>query len=111
MTPRLALPWRSTATGIEIVVRVTPRGGRDAFDGVETLSNGKVVLRLKVRAAPDDGEANRAVEKLVASGLGVGRSRVRIAKGHTSRVKHITVDGEPSLLLKKLQEMTGARQP
>lgn len=101
-------PWRSTATGVEIVARVTPRGGRDAFDGVEMLSDGKPVLKLKVRAAPDDGEANRAVEKLVASGLGVGRSHVRIAKGHTARIKHIAVDGDPVLLLKKLQEMTGA---
>jgi uncharacterized protein YggU (UPF0235/DUF167 family) len=61
-----------------------------------------------VRAAPDDGEANRAVEKLVASGLGVGRSHVQIVKGHTARIKHIAVDGEPSLLLKRLRDLTGA---
>jgi uncharacterized protein YggU (UPF0235/DUF167 family) len=99
-------PWRATPTGVAITARVTPRGGRDAIDGIEILSDGKPVLKLRVRAAPDDGEANRAVERLVAHSLDVPRRQVRIASGQTARIKHIVVDGEPALLLKKLQILT-----
>jgi uncharacterized protein YggU (UPF0235/DUF167 family) len=101
-------PFRATATGVAIVARVTPRGGRDAIDGVEILSDGKAVLKLRVRAAPDDGEANRAVESLIAHSLEVPRKAVRIASGQTARIKHIVVDGEAALLLKKLRNLTGA---
>jgi uncharacterized protein YggU (UPF0235/DUF167 family) len=101
-------PWRATATGVAIMARVTPRGGRDAIDGIEILSDGKPVLKLRVRAVPDGGDANRAVERLVAHALDVPRGSVRIASGQTARIKHIVVDGEGALLLKKLQIIAGA---
>jgi uncharacterized protein YggU (UPF0235/DUF167 family) len=99
-------PFRATATGVAVVVRVTPRGGRDAIDGIDILSDGKAVLKLRVRTAPTDGEANRAVISLVAHSLDVPRKSVRIASGETARIKHIVVDGDPALLLKKLQNLT-----
>jgi uncharacterized protein YggU (UPF0235/DUF167 family) len=103
----LTKPWRSTASGVEIVLRLTPRGGRDAIDGVEVLSDGRPVLKARVRVTPEDGEANRAVERLIAKSLGVPNSAVRVGTGHTSRIKHIAVDGEPSVLLKKLEKILG----
>jgi uncharacterized protein YggU (UPF0235/DUF167 family) len=90
------------------VLRLTPRGGRDAIDGIETLSDGRSVLKARVRAVPEDGEANRAVERLIAKTLGVPNSAVRVGTGHTSRIKNIAVDGEPSVLLKKLEKFSGA---
>ncbi len=88
------------------MLRLTPRGGRDAIDGIETLSDGRSVLKARVRAVPEDGEANRAVERLIAKTLGVPNSAVRVGTGHTSRIKNIAVDGEPSVLLKKLENLT-----
>jgi uncharacterized protein YggU (UPF0235/DUF167 family) len=29
-------PWRYSTEGISVALRVTPRGGRDEIDGVET---------------------------------------------------------------------------
>jgi Uncharacterized conserved protein len=45
---------------------VTPRGGRDDIDGIETLANGRSVVKVRVRAIADGGEANRAVTELLA---------------------------------------------
>ena len=101
----MAKPWRSTASGVEIALRLTPRGGRDAIDGVEVVSDGRSILKARVRAVPEDGEANRAVERLIAKTLGVPNSAVRVGAGHTSRIKNIAVDGEPSVLLKKLEKL------
>jgi hypothetical protein len=33
-------PWRYSTEGISVALRVTPRGGRDDIDGIETLANG-----------------------------------------------------------------------
>ena len=62
MSDPAARPWRETKEGIALDVRLTPRGGRDALDGVEALANGRAVLKARVRAAPTDGEANSALD-------------------------------------------------
>ena len=63
--------WRYSTGGISIALRVTPRGGRDDIDGLETLANGRTVVKVRVRAIADGGEANRAVTELIAKALGV----------------------------------------
>jgi uncharacterized protein (TIGR00251 family) len=88
-------PWRYSIQGISVAVRVTPRGGRDDIDGLERLANGRIVVKVRVRAIAEGGEANRAVTELLAKALGVPKARVRILSGTTSRVKQIAVDGDP----------------
>ncbi len=53
-------PWQQTPEGVSVAVRLTPKGGRDAIDGLETLSDGRAVLKARVRVAPSEGEANEA---------------------------------------------------
>ncbi len=88
-------PWRTAGEGISIALRVTPRGGRDGIDGVETLADGRSVMKVRVRAVADGGEANRAVTELLAKALGVPKARVRLLSGATSRLKQVAVDGDP----------------
>ena len=64
-------PWRYSTEGISVALRVTPRGGRDDIDGIETLANGRCVVKVRVRAIAEGGEANRAVTELLAKALGV----------------------------------------
>ena len=71
-------PWRTSSEGISVALRVTPRGGRDDIDGVETLSDGRSVLKVRVRAIADGGKANRAVTELLARSLHVPKARVRL---------------------------------
>src|ERR1700760_3017830 len=91
-------PWRYSTEGISVALRVTPRGGRDEIDGIETLANGRSVLKLRVRAIAEGGEANRAVTELLAEVLGVPKAKVRLVSGITSRLKQVTVDGDPARL-------------
>ena len=76
-------------------MRVTPRGGRDALNGVETLADGSAVLKLRVRAAPEDGAANEAVRRLLARTLGLPASAVSLRSGATSRIKTFVAAGDP----------------
>jgi uncharacterized protein len=102
-------PWRYSTQGISIALRVTPRSGRDDIDGVETLANGRTVVKIRVRAIADGGEANRAVIELMAKALGVPKAKVRILSGTTSRLKQIAVDGDPAMLGDALRRLTAAK--
>lgn len=88
---------------------MTPRGGTDAIDGIEMLANGRSVLKVRVRAIAEGGEANKAVTELLAKSLGVSKSSVRVISGVTSRVKQVTVDGDPKTLGEALQTLTQAK--
>jgi len=102
-------PWRYSTGGVSVALRVTPRGGRDDIDGLETLADGRVVVKVRVRAIADGGEANRAVTELIAKALGVPKARVRILSGTTSRLKQIAIDGDPAKLGEALRELTAAK--
>src|ERR1700744_4166914 len=91
-------PWRYSTEGISVALRVTPRGGRDEIDGIETLANGRTVLKLRVRALAEGGEANRAVTELLAKTLGVPKAKVRLVSGITSRLNQVAIDGDPKQL-------------
>jgi uncharacterized protein len=101
-------PWRYSTEGVSVALRVTPRGGRDGIDGIEALANGRMVLKVRVRAIAEGGEANRAVTELFAKALGVPKARVRILSGTTSRLKQIAVDGDPRKLGEALRQLTTA---
>jgi uncharacterized protein (TIGR00251 family) len=102
-------PWRYSTDGISVALRVTPRGGRDEIDGIETLANGRSVVKVRVRAIAEGGEANRAVTELLAKALGVPKAKVRLLSGATSRIKQIAVDGDPRSLGEALRVLTAIK--
>jgi uncharacterized protein (TIGR00251 family) len=103
-------PWRYSTEGVSVALRVTPRGGRDDIDGIETLANGRTVLKVRVRAIAEGGEANRAVTELLAKVLGVPKAKVRLLSGVTSRLKQIAIDGDPAKLGDTLRKVTAVTQ-
>ena len=92
--------------GVTIAVRVSPRGGRNAVEGLVADAEGRPMLGVRVAAAPVDGEANDAVEAAVARWLGVPARDVEVTAGITARTKDVTVDGDPVQLLRRLQALT-----
>jgi uncharacterized protein len=87
-------PWAVSADGLVVMVRLTPKGGRDAIDGVEHLADGNCVLKARVRAAPSDGEANGALQRLMARELRVAPREVVLVSGATSRIKRLLIRGD-----------------
>jgi uncharacterized protein YggU (UPF0235/DUF167 family) len=100
-----SVPWSVTAGGIELVVRLTPKGGRDAVDGLETMADGRTVLKARVRAAPSEGQANEALRRLIAKAAGVPRRDVALAAGATARVKRLTITGHGPTLVAALEKI------
>ena len=75
------------------MVRLTPRGGRDAIEGWTRDSADRLYLKARVAAAPTDGGANAALIQLIAKTLGRPKSSIRIVAGETSRVKTLDITG------------------
>jgi uncharacterized protein len=101
--------WAATADGVTVTVRLTPKGGRDAVDGLETLSDGNTVLKARVRAAPSDGEANVALGRLLAKALSVPPRDVEIISGHTARIKRVKIRGDATMLIAALEKIAAER--
>jgi uncharacterized protein (TIGR00251 family) len=71
-----------------IRVRITPRAGRDAVAGWRDD-----VLLVRVSAPPVEGEANAALERLLAKALGLRKNAVHVVAGLKSREKTVAIDG------------------
>ena len=78
-------------------MRVTPKSAREGIDGVVETAQGPA-LTVRVRAVAEKGEANRAVEMVVAGWLGVPKSSVAVTAGGKSRLKTVLVTGQPDRL-------------
>jgi uncharacterized protein len=89
---------RPVRGGIELFVRLTPHASKDEIGNIETTADGREHLAARVRAVPDKGKANAALEKLVAGSLGVPRTSVTVSAGFTQRLKTLRIDGDPAQL-------------
>jgi uncharacterized protein len=94
--------------GVILAVRLTPKSATDEVKGVE-LFDGASVLVARVRALPEAGRANQALEKLIARWLGVPPSMVSVAQGGKSRLRQVKVEGNADrlaqLVTEKLSEL------
>ena len=103
------LPWTTTADGIIVDVRLTPRGGRDAIDGVARRDDGHTVLKARVRAAAQDGEANAALCRLLAEAIGAAPRQVTLVAGTSARLKRIRIAGDAARLVAALTRIAGTK--
>lgn len=102
------VPWSVETDGLLLDVRLTPRSSKDAVEGVDHLSDGRAVLKARVRAIPEDGRANAALCRLIATSLEVAASRVMISSGATARIKRVKVNGDPQALVVRLEACLAA---
>ena len=93
--------------GLAVIVRVTPRAGRDALEGIGRLDNGAAFLKAAVRAAPEEGAANQALIRLLAKTLALAPSRIRLERGAASRLKTIMIEGGDLAMAERLAKTSG----
>ena len=85
--------FERTATGLRVQVLAQPRASRDAVVGVH---DGQIKIAL--RSAPVEGEANASLIAFLAKALGVPKKAVTLAQGEASRRKTVLVAGDPAAL-------------
>ena len=92
---------------VRLTVRLTPNGGRDAIDGLETDADGEEYLKVRVRAVPEKGKANQALLAFLAKTLGLAKSKLSLISGETQRKKILRIEGDPEDLMRQLAELDG----
>ncbi|TPL47333.1 DUF167 family protein [Mesorhizobium sp. B2-4-6] len=103
----MSTPFRLRENGIDLYVRLTPKAALDRIDGVETAADGRSHLKARVRAVPENGAANQALERMLAKALGVPASGVSVVAGGTSRLKTLRIVGEPIALAESVKALSG----
>ena len=64
-------------------------------------------LKIKIKAPPRDGEANKEVIEFISKILGISKSKIEIIRGETSRQKDLLIDiplEQIALIFEKLLE-------
>ncbi|MDX8492785.1 DUF167 family protein [Mesorhizobium sp. VK22B] len=103
----MSAPFRLRGDGIDLYVRLTPKAALDRIEGVETAADGRSHLKARVRAVPENGLANAALERMVAKALGVPGSAVSVVAGGTARLKTLRVLGDAAALAKSVGALIG----
>ncbi|MGZ5940576.1 MAG: DUF167 family protein [Rhizomicrobium sp.] len=86
-------------------LRLTPRGGRDAIEGWARGTDGAEYLKARVAVPPEDGKANDALIALLGKSLSVAKSTIRVASGHTARLKTIEISPATESTAARLEAM------
>lgn len=95
-------PWRHGDACVIAHFRLTPKSSKDAVEGLIDTSEGPS-FQARVRAVPENGAANTALEDLVARWLGVPKRSVSLVAGGKSRLKSLRIAGDAASLDKILQ--------
>jgi uncharacterized protein (TIGR00251 family) len=93
----LKVKLRRTSTGIMLPLRLTSKSSRDEIIGIEDFG-GDAVVKARVRALPEQGRANEALERLIGGWLKVPPSSVKVAQGGKSRTKQVMIEGDAEML-------------
>ena len=76
-----------------ITVKVTPNAKRNEIVGWTETANGGEALRIKLKAPPVDGKANRELIAFLAKTVGVPKGAVSIVRGSRDRLKTVEITG------------------
>jgi len=82
---------------MKLRVRATPNARRSEIIGWEEDPQAGKILRVRIAAAPVDGQANAALRDFLAKVLGLPKSKVSLEKGSSSRYKTFDVPDGTSL--------------
>ena len=107
MTDAPEPPYSAEKNGVRLAVRLTPRAGRTGLDGIDTGTDGRPALQLRLAAAPVDGAANKALIALLAEALALRKVDIAIRSGATSRLKILTLAGDSAAIIARLNAWTG----
>jgi uncharacterized protein len=91
-------------SGLELRVRLTPKSASDRVEGVCESADGPAIA-ARVTAVPADGEANTALERLMADWLDLPKSSVALTAGHKSRIKTVTISGDINALCQRVVDL------
>lgn len=95
--------YRLRPEGLDLFVRLTPKSSSDRLDGMAVASDGSAYLAARVRAVPEKGAANTALERLLALQLSLPKRSVSVIAGGTSRLKTVRLSGDATEIAGRIE--------
>ena len=77
-----------------IALRVIPKSSQNSIVGWVDDGAGGVELKVKIRATPEDGKANKALIAFLAKEWNVPASALEVVSGESSRYKRLKIHSE-----------------
>lgn len=104
MAAELAGAVKAVDGALRVAVRLTPKGRRDAIEGIAATADGGAEIKASVTAVPEDGKANRALVKLLSKSWGIPKSDIAIVSGATDRHKVLSLACDPERILPRIAQ-------
>jgi uncharacterized protein (TIGR00251 family) len=92
------LCYEKSKNGIYLKIKVTPKSSRNAVLGLVGDR-----IKIAVRAAPQNGEANEAAIEVLSEFFGIKKSCCVITSGHTSSRKTAFIEADIEGKVRALQ--------
>jgi len=92
------LPIKICDDKVCLQIKVTPKASTNRIGKI--LNNS---LKIYVTAAPESGQANKAVVELLANELKIAKNCLFITQGLTGQNKIVSLTGDKDVIMKKLQ--------
>ncbi len=86
--------------GLRLKLYVQPGARRNEFAGLIDAE-----LKIRVKARPEEGAANRELCEFIACSLHLSKSSVSILSGQASRHKTVFLAGDANSLIKKIEKL------
>ncbi len=86
-----------------------PKSRTGPIDGIDLMADARPVLKLRVRAAANDGEANTALIRLIAAAMHIPKRDVILAAGAAGRIKRLVISGDGPTLIAALEKIATPR--
>ena len=83
------LPHKRTKNGIALEIKVEPRSSKKCIAGIMDSH----IVKVKLTAPPVDDAANEQLIEVIAEGLRIKKSQIKIIRGHTSKRKVVEITG------------------
>ena len=74
-----------------LTIKVTPNARKDEVI-IETDIFGTITYKIKTTKPPEDNKANNAVIELLAKHFKIAKSKIKIIKGETFRMKVVEIE-------------------
>lgn len=98
--------YREDKQGVTLFIRLTPKSSKDLIESVVHDAEGRQYLAARVRAVPEKGLANKALEKLVSKTFAIPLSQVEVVSGSTSRLKQVLLHCKLADIAEKLDQFS-----
>lgn len=92
------LPIKICDDKVCLQIKVTPKASTNRIGKI--LNN---CLKIYVTAAPENGQANKAVVDLLATALKMAKNSLFITQGLTGANKIVSLTGDKDVIMQKLQ--------